>query len=187
MSEDKLFPFNTCETPNTEGIAQPYSTFVNVVNCFIILYFLLKTKQTQSFLLLFSIFSFQTFHSFSHMIHIQGPAQTNIIHTLSYLINLAFFNVFYSYSNKLPDYRFVFLLFVLICYDLYALMKLPVFYFILSQSLIAIALFVYYYNFLPKTIQNSIYKIIIIIVLIEERILLILFVKFQLYLIIFHH
>jgi hypothetical protein len=31
------FPFNTCEQKNENGIAQPYSSLVNFVNCLIIL------------------------------------------------------------------------------------------------------------------------------------------------------
>ena len=44
MSE-YIFPFSTCEKPNKNGIAQPYSSFFNFINCLIIFYFLLKTKN----------------------------------------------------------------------------------------------------------------------------------------------
>ena len=36
------FPFNTCEKFNKTGIAQPYSSLFNLINCLIIFYFLLK-------------------------------------------------------------------------------------------------------------------------------------------------
>ena len=38
MSE-YTFPFDTCEKPNKNGIAQPYSAFFNIINCVIIFYF----------------------------------------------------------------------------------------------------------------------------------------------------
>jgi len=66
-----VFPFDTCETPNKDGIiAQPYSVLFNVINCVIIFYFLLKTKRDYTFMLLFSILCFELFHTFSHIIHI---------------------------------------------------------------------------------------------------------------------
>ena len=78
-----LFPFDTCEKPNKRGIAQPYSTLFNVINCIIILSFLYKTKKNYTFYLLFFILLFEIFHLFSHMIHIQNYTQLYIIHLLS--------------------------------------------------------------------------------------------------------
>ena len=94
MSE-YTFPFDTCEKPNKNGIAQPYSAFFNIINCVIIFYFLLKTKQIYTFILLFSILCFELFHVFSHINHIQGSIQINITHLLTYFMNLAFFYLFY--------------------------------------------------------------------------------------------
>ena len=89
MSE-YTFPFSTCEKPNTTGIAQPYSSLLNLINCLIIFYFLLKVKQNYTFILLFFILCFELFHVFSHSIHITGTIQINITHMLSYCINFAF-------------------------------------------------------------------------------------------------
>ena len=58
---DYTFPCKTCEKPNKNGIAQPYSAFFNLITCSIILYFLLNTKTTHAFLLLFSILHLCTF------------------------------------------------------------------------------------------------------------------------------
>ena len=60
MSE-YTFPFNTCEKVNKNGIAQPYSLFFNLINCIIILYFLLQTKNNYTFMLLFLILCFEVF------------------------------------------------------------------------------------------------------------------------------
>ena len=85
------FPFDTCEKLNKNGIAQPYSAIFNLINCIIILHFLLKTKRKYTFILLFSILCFELFHVFSHIVHIQGNIQINITHLLTYFMNLAFF------------------------------------------------------------------------------------------------
>jgi hypothetical protein len=154
------FPFNTCEKTNKNGIAQPYSALFNIINCIIIFYFLLKTKHNYTFILLFSILCFELFHVFSHVVHIQGSIQTNITHLLTYFINLAFFYVFYCYTNKLPSYVFVCYLIALICFDIYALFYLSIVFYIFSQAIIMISLLVYYFPLLPKFIQTSLYKII---------------------------
>ena len=173
MSE-YTFPFSTCEKPNTNGIAQPYSALFNVINCLIIIFFLLKVKHTYTFILLFSILCFELFHVFSHSIHISGPIQINITHFLTYLMNLAFFYVFYSYTKKLPSYEFIFYLMILVCFDIYSIFNLTIIYYLLSQSIIFISLLLYYFPLLPQFIQNSIYKIIffvgvIIILFLNEK------------------
>lgn len=157
------FPFHTCETPNKIGVAQPYSTFVNVVNCAIILYFLLQTTKTYTFLLLLAIFCFEAFHTFSHSIHIAGSIQINITHMLTYFINIAFFYAFYSYTHSLPSTRFLVYMLVLVCLDIYAFSYLSIVFYIASQATIAISLLVYYYPLLPKMIQKKIYQIIFLI------------------------
>lgn len=162
MNED-TYPFNTCEKPNETGLAQPYSAFFNVVNSMIILYFLLKTKHTYAFILLFSILCFELFHIFSHSIHIPGTIQVNVTHSLSYFMNLAFFYAFYSYTKVIPSYGFMIFILVLICFDIYSVMHLTIFYFLLSQSIIFISLFCYYYKLLPVEIRKSLYSIIFVI------------------------
>jgi hypothetical protein len=162
MSE-YTFPFNTCEKVNKNGIAQPYSLFFNLINCIIILYFLLQTKNNYTFMLLFLILCFELFHSFSHIVHIKGSIQLNIIHLLTYLINFAFFYLFYSYTKKFPNKFFILYLIVLVCLDIYSLFNLNIIYYLSTQSIIFISLLLYYYRLLPKIIQNSIYQLILLV------------------------
>lgn len=163
---DYKFPFDTCETPNKVGIAQPYSAIFNLINCFIILFFLTRTKNTNAFILLFSILIFEIFHVFSHCIHIKGQIQTNVIHFIAYLINFSFFNLFYNYTNTLPNYNFLIYLVLLIVFDIYSIFNLSIVYYFVSQSIIFISLLLYYYPLLPKFIQNSINTIIILVFII---------------------
>jgi hypothetical protein len=159
MSE-YTFPFNTCEKPSKSGIAQPYSAFFNLINCFVIFYFLLKTKKNYTFILLFSIFCFELFHLFSHIVHMQGSMQINITHSLTYFMNFAFFYAFYCYTNQLPSYAFLFYLVFLVCFDIFSFLNLTIIYYLLSQSVIYISLLLYYFPLLPKFIQTSVYQII---------------------------
>lgn len=165
MSE-YTFPFNTCEKPNKNGIAQPYSALFNLINCLVIIFFLFKTKHVYTSLLLFSILCFELFHLFSHIVHIQGSIQINITHSLTYLMNFAFFNVFYSYTKKLPGYEFIIYLILLVCFDIYSVLNLSIIYYLLTQSLIFISLLLYYFPLLPDFIQKSIYQIIFFVGLI---------------------
>jgi hypothetical protein len=75
MNDEYTFPFDTCEMPNKNGIAQPYSMIVNFMSCIIIFYFLLKTTKFYNFVFIFVIFIFELFHSFSHFVHIKGTIQ----------------------------------------------------------------------------------------------------------------
>jgi hypothetical protein len=157
------FPFNTCEKPNKNGIAQPYSAFFNIINCSIILYFLLHTKTIQAFILLISIFIFESFHVFSHIIHIKGSIQINITHLLTYLMNIAFFYMFYSYTKKFPSKEFIIYMCLLVILDIYIFSNYSVIYYLTTQSIIFISLLLYYFPLLPKFIKSSIYKIIFLI------------------------
>jgi hypothetical protein len=160
------FPFDTCEKPNINGIAQPYSALFNLINCVIIFYFLLKTEKKYTFILLFSILCFELFHVFSHIIHIPGSLQTNITHFLTYFINIAFFYLFYCFTKKMPSYAFVLYLLALVCFDIYSLFYLSIVFYIISQAIIMISLFLFYLPLLPESIQKAIYPIIFFIVLI---------------------
>ncbi len=166
MAHEYTFPFNTCETPNKTGIAQPYSTFVNVINCFIIFYFLLLTKKTYTFVLLFSILCFELFHSFSHSVHIAGSIQINITHTLSYFINIAFLFMFYNYVKKIPSIRFILFYVLLILCDIYAFLNMNVVYHIISQALLFLSVLFYYYSDLPNNIKRKIHIIFLLVSLI---------------------
>lgn len=159
MSE-YTFPFNTCEKPKKNGIAQPYSALFNLINCLIIFYFLLKTKHDYTFLLLFSILCFELFHLFSHIIHIKGSIQINITHSLTYFMNFSFFYLFYRYTKVWPSNMFLLYLLVLVCVDVYSILNLTIIYYLLSQSIIFISLLLYYFPLLPKFIQTTIYLII---------------------------
>jgi len=158
-----IFPFDTCEKINKYGIAQPYSAVFNLINCVIIIYFLLQTKHNYAFFLLFAILCFEVIHSVSHMIHIEGKIQIYIIHILSYLMNLAFFYLLYCYTKKFPNNIFIIYLILLICLDIYSVSNLSIIYYLLTQSIIFISLLLYYFPLLPKFIQYSIYQIIFLI------------------------
>jgi hypothetical protein len=162
---DYLFPFDTCEKPNKVGIAQPYSSLFNLINCIIILFFLYKTKKKYTFYFLFSIFLFQLVHLFSHMIHIQSTIQLNTIHIISYIVNITLFYVLYSYSGIIPSIFFFVYLVALILFDMYSFFNLPMIYYVSSQTLLFSSFLSYYHRYLPD-IRNIIATAILFLILI---------------------
>ena len=167
------FPFNTCEKPTDGIIAQPYSVFFNIISCIIIIYFLTKTKSISSTILLSSILLFELFHTFSHTVHINGNSQIIITHLLAYLVNICYFIALYNYSNIIPNNIFLIYLFFIILFDIYAFHNLPFIFYLSSQFLIFISLFLYYYQYFPLEIKAKIpliffLTIIILLLFINE-------------------
>ena len=72
----------------------------------------------------------------------------------------------YNYSNVLPNKLFLFYLLVIILFDIYAFRKFPFIFYLFTQFLIFISLFVYYYNYFSKDIKNKIPLIFILTFLI---------------------
>jgi len=165
MSE-YTFPFSTCEKPNKNGIAQPYSSLLNFINCVIIFYFLLQINHYYAFILLFFILCFELFHVFSHSIHIHGSIQINITHILSYCINFAFLFFFYNYLKKIPSIMFILFYAFLICFDIYAFCNMNVVYYIFSQALLFLSVLVYYYPLLTQKIKDKIHILFFLVSLI---------------------
>jgi hypothetical protein len=164
--ESYTFPFTTCEIPNKKGIAQPYSVFFNLISCLIIIYFLYTSKNSSSKLLLFSFLLFELFHTFSHSIHLNNNSQIIITHILAYFVNLCYFITLYNYSKLLPNNIFLLYLLIIILFDIYAFQKLPFIFYLSSQFLIFISLFIYYYSYFPIDIKNKIPLIFILTLLI---------------------
>ena len=151
------FPFSTCETPDENGIiSQPYSVFFNSISCLVILYFLTKTKNASSFALLFVLLLFESFHTFSHSIHLAGNIQTFIVHCLAYLVNITYLAALYNFTDIFPSPFFIGYLLSLSLFDIYAFRNLPAIYYISSQLFIFFSLFSYYYHYFPQSIRKKI-------------------------------
>ena len=167
-----LFPFNTCEKINKRGfIQQPYSAIINGISAIIVLFFLLHTKLGPLFYLFLSIFFFQIYHMFSHMVHINGNIQTNTIHIISYLVNFSLFYVLYEKSKQDLNIYFLFLYAFLILLDLYAFFHLSTIYFIPTQVILFMSLLFYYYQQLPSLLKNNLSILLINILIIYGLVL----------------
>ncbi len=148
--KDYLFPFSTCEKSNKKGIAQPWSVAVNVVSIFIIVYFLFQVKKWYSFLLIFSLLIFECVHTFSHAIHLSSYLQLNLLHSLTYVINICYLFAFYNITKKAASPLFLLYLATLVCADLYSFFFLSFMYYLTTALLIYFSILTYYYPYMPK-------------------------------------
>jgi hypothetical protein len=160
------FPFDTCETPNKTGIAQPWSASVVFISCCIIFYFLLQCKTTHAFILLSTFLLFQLSHCFSHSIFLSGYTQLRLVHSLVYVMNAAFLYAFYKYTGVFPSSQFIIVLLALIIMDIYGFMYLPFIYYLITQSAIFISILYYYYSYLNQDAKTNIIYIFALVLVI---------------------
>jgi len=149
------FPFDTCETPQETGIAQPYSVLVNVVTCSIVAFFLVKTPHWHAFWLLLALLIFELNHTLSHFIHIPGSFLFTITHVSGFLVNLALLNFLYHVTKTLPPWYYIALWGIILAVDGYAFFNLSFIYFVLTQIVLFVAILFFYYPRLSQPVQRS--------------------------------
>lgn len=153
------FPFDTCERASN-GIAQPFSTAVNASNCAAILYFLIQSETARSRILLFTLFAFEAFHTFSHAVHLPGNVQHNTAHLLAYCINAAFLNFFADITHRMPSTILLVVLLGLIGLDLYSFMYLPIVAYMGTQAAMFLSSYLFYLKFLPQRFKNGFFWLV---------------------------
>lgn len=84
-----VFPFTTCECVSEGGVAQPHSAVVNMITCLTLLGFMFIAKTRPVQILLGTYALFEAWHAFSHIKHIAGNVQTNVVHVLGYIMSFA--------------------------------------------------------------------------------------------------
>jgi hypothetical protein len=163
---DFTFPFDTCEAPNKNGIAQPYSTFVNVFICLMIFYFLVNSNTFFAKLFVFSILIFELLHTFSHTIHLNGPTQHYIVHFSIIFITVSFIALLYNHTKILPSLYYSIAIFTIVIIDIYVLLNnLGFIYNILTYFLIFMLILLFYYPFVNSSIKRNFLYISALVIL----------------------
>jgi len=148
-----VFPYNTLEKVRENGIVkQPYSAFINLLTCIMIIYFLMKTKTFHGFLLIGSILLFELFHTFSHTVHLKDIyyLQIKILHSLALVVNTSLIYALYKYSKKDLPMNLVLFIILLLVFDNYAFKNLHISYYINTQIIIFFSIIYYYYPYIKK-------------------------------------
>jgi len=148
------FPFSSCEKAG-DGVAQPYSSFINFVTCCVFFYFLVVSKSNPSRILLSTLLAFEAYHTFSHVVHLQDRTQMLTVHVLAYCINAAFLYFFANLTHHSPSILLVGILLALAALDIYSFMNLPILAYIATQTAIFFVVYLFYYKWLPPALKNG--------------------------------
>jgi hypothetical protein len=167
-----FFPFHTCETPNNDGlVAQPVSATINIITCIILIYFAWHARTITIKILLLSFIVFQAFHAFSHIRHIEGHVQSNVIHTIWYFV--AFMVLFTSMqmSKKPPSIYTILLLSIIILIDLYLFFYTSKVYMVFTAFTLPVIVVLSYYNTYPTFMKNTIPYLILLLIIVAVLLL----------------
>ena len=170
------FPFNTCEEPNKKSwIAQPISAFINFITCIILIYFFLKAKTIIIKLLILAFIAFEIFHTYSHITHVDGAIQSNIIHGIWYFLSFMILIASIKITKKYPNIYTILILLLIIIIDINLFLLSNKFYMIITGLSLPMVIAISYYKLFPKNIKRAIpyligLLIIVGIFLINEKI-----------------
>ena len=159
------FPFSTCERHCKNGIAQPFSSAVNIIIVLFLIYCLFQAKSPQLKYVFFSFILFELWHTMSHMIFIAGNIQQSVVHFLAY--NIAFgtlFALLYLSKSSLNVYQIT-LLAIVVLFDIFIYLNYGGVYMILSGTLIFIAILLCVYSKYSTFISYYIIGLIVLALL----------------------
>lgn len=151
-----IFPFTTCEKPHNSIIMQPASAVVNFVTCIILMYFAIATKTFPVKLMILAYLSFELWHTASHIQHISGYLQTNIIHILAYLLAFTTLYSIMYLSKKGLSTVYIIILLILVIIDTYVWLYVGGIRMVIGGLLILFVIIIGSYNNLPKFFKKVI-------------------------------
>lgn len=154
------FPFSTCEKPNNKGIAQPYSSIINLSIVFLLLYFLFQSKSAILKYVFFSFILFELWHTISHMTFIEGYIQQNVVHFLAYNIAFGTLLAFLYLSKSSLNFYQILILIIVVIFDIIVFILYGGVYIILSGTLLFITILFCLYNKYPKFVLYYIYALL---------------------------
>jgi len=164
---DIYFPFNTCEEPNRKTwIAQPVSAFINMVTCLILIYFFLQAKTLIIRLLILSFILFEIFHTFSHITHIDGAIQSNIIHAIWYFLSFMVLIASIKITKQYPNIYTILILLLIIIIDIHLFFIPNKLYMIFTALTLPVVIVISYYNLYPSYIKKVIPYLIALLIIV---------------------
>lgn len=164
---DIYFPFKTCEEPNKNTwIAQPVSAFINMITSIILIYFFLKAKTLIIKLLILSFIAFEIFHTYSHIKHINGAIQSNIIHGIWYFLTFMILIASVKMTNKYPNLYTIIILLLIIIIDINLFFLPNKLYMIFTALTLPIVIVISYYKLYPNNIKNAIPYLILLLLIV---------------------
>ena len=164
---DIYFPFNTCEEPNkNQLIAQPVSAFINFITCLILIYFFLKAKTIIIRLLILAFIVFEIFHTYSHITHIDGAIQSNIIHGIWYFLSFMVLKASIKITKKYPNIYTILILLFIIIIDINLFFLPNKLYMIFTALTLPVVIVLSYYKLYPIYIRKAIPYLILLLIIV---------------------
>lgn len=164
---DIYFPFNTCEEPNkNQLIAQPVSAFINFITCLILIYFFLKAKTIIIRLLILAFIVFEIFHTYSHITHIDGAIQSNIIHGIWYFLSFMVLIASIKITKKYPNIYTILILLFIIIIDINLFFLPNKLYMIFTALTLPVVIVLSYYKLYPIYIRKAIPYLILLLIIV---------------------
>lgn len=164
---DIYFPFNTCEEPNKNRlIAQPVSAFINMITSIILIYFFFKAKTLIIKLLIFTFILFEIFHTYSHITHIDGAIQSNVIHGIWYFLSIMILIASIKITKQYPNIYTIIILLLIIIVDINLFFLPNKLYMIFTALTLPIIIVISYYKLYPIQIKNAIPYLISLLIIV---------------------
>ena len=161
------FPFKTCEEPNKKSwVAQPVSAFINFIQVIILFYFFLKAKTVIIKLLILTFIAFQLFHTYSHIKHVNGAIQSNIIHSIWYFLSFMVLIASIKITRKNPNIYTILILLFIIIIDIYLFIKKINLYMIFTALSLPVVIVLSYYKLYPNEIKKAIPYLISLLIIV---------------------
>jgi len=165
--KDIYFPFKTCEEPNkNKWISQPISAFINMITCFILIYFFIQAKTLIIKLLILSFIAFEIFHTYSHITHIDGTFQSNIIHAIWYFLSFMILIASIKMTNQYPHIYTIIILLIIIFIEINLFFITNKLYMIFTAITIPVVIVISYYKYYPNYIKNTVPYLVLLLILV---------------------
>jgi hypothetical protein len=155
MQDNNVFPKRTCEKVSQDlAFKQPWSTIAGIITSIMILYFLINAKTREQFILISTLLIFELFHTYSHSTHWPGTTQVSCMHLISVFVNIVIIYVFSSLSKSWPSAIFIAWILGILVFDIYAFLNLPLYFYVGSQFVFMISIFIYYWGLFKESAKK---------------------------------
>lgn len=143
------FPFTTCET-SSSLLQQPWSAAINAITCIILIIFAYIDKRVSVKMVLSSYALFEAWHTLSHVKHIPGNIQTNVVHVLGYVMGFATLFAILALSNSDLSTLGIIIISIFVLIDLYVWVFVKGLWTVITGlSIFAVIVLVNYNNLSP--------------------------------------
>lgn len=131
-----------------------------------IILFFFKAKTVIIKLLILTFIAFQLFHTYSHIKHVNGAIQSNIIHSIWYFLSFMVLIASIKITRKNPNIYTILILLFIIIIDIYLFIKKKNLYMIFTALSLPVVIVLSYYKLYPNEITKAIPYLISLLIIV---------------------